>query len=240
MISYAAVSTRRARYCSRLSAHWRLIACAILMALADGRALPAGELARFAHVSPQTASSHLDKLFKGNLLAVEVQGRHHYYRLRDDRIAGLLETLAALAPEPRLLTTAQQTGAKRLRFARTCYGHLAGQLGVALAKSLFIMRVLQADDDSLWRLTADGSKWLGELGLDIALLRRKRRPLVKRCLDWSERRHHLAGVLAVAIARLFFERKWIVSVHSSRAVRLTDSGHEAINKRFGIDLSIED
>jgi DNA-binding transcriptional ArsR family regulator len=209
---------------------------AILMALADGRALPAGELARFAHVTPQTASSHLDKLFKGNLLAIEIQGRHHYYRLRDERIAGLLESLARLAPPRRPLTVAQQTAAQTLRFARTCYGHLAGQLGVAIAQALFKMNVLDTDDDSQWRVTLAGSKWLGDLGLDIDVLRRERRPLLKRCLDWSERRHHLAGSLGVAIARLLFERNWVIGVRRSRALRLTDSGRAAIRRQFGVEL----
>jgi DNA-binding transcriptional ArsR family regulator len=209
---------------------------AILMALADGRALPAGELARFAHVTPQTASSHLDKLFKGNLLAVEVQGRHHYYRLRDERIAGLLESLAALAPRRRPLTTEQRAAAEKLQFARTCYGHLAGRLGVALLEALFLMRVLDTDHDSQWRVTGQGSKWLCDLGLDLDVLRRERRPLLKRCLDWSERRHHLAGSLGVGLARLFFERNWVTRVRAGRAVRLTESGRKAMRKQFGVDF----
>src|ERR1700752_4915652 len=98
----------------------------MLSALADGRALPAGEVARIACVFPQTASNHLDKLFKGNLVSVETQGRHHYYRLHDSRVAELLELLSVASPPVRALTDAQREGARRLRFARTCYGHLAG------------------------------------------------------------------------------------------------------------------
>jgi DNA-binding transcriptional ArsR family regulator len=108
----------------------------ILSALADGRALPAGELARIARISPQTASSHLDKLFKGNLVSVEVQGRHHYYRLRDSHVAELLESLSIVARPIAPLTSAQRERAEQLRFARTCYGHLAGRLGVAITQAL--------------------------------------------------------------------------------------------------------
>jgi DNA-binding transcriptional ArsR family regulator len=108
----------------------------LLAVLADGRALPAGELARQANISPQTASAHLDKLFRGNLVTVEVQGRHHYYRLRDLRAADLLEFLSIVARPGPVLSTAQRERSQRLRFTRTCYGHLAGKLGVMLTEAL--------------------------------------------------------------------------------------------------------
>src|ERR1043165_3052266 len=117
----------------------------ILAVLADGRALPAGELARVARVTPQTASDQLDKLFRCPLLAVEVQGRHHYYRLRNTHVAELLESLSRVALPAPTLTTAQSDRARTLRFARTCYGHLAGQLGVAVTQALSVENFLCTD-----------------------------------------------------------------------------------------------
>lgn len=207
---------------------------AILMALSDGRALPAGELARYARISPQTASAHLDRLFKGNLITVEVQGRHHYYRLRGEAVAQLIERLAAIAPPAPVSTAGQWREAQTLRFARTCYGHLAGRLGVALAQSLCNAGFLD-DDEAAYRLTDSGDGWLRHLGIEAGALRNDaRRPLARRCLDWSERRHHLAGPLGVAITRRFFELNWIARVRQSRAVRLTDSGRAALSAELGL------
>jgi DNA-binding transcriptional ArsR family regulator len=188
---------------------------AILAALADGRALPSGELARAAGISPQTASSHLDKLFKAHVLAVQVQGRHHYYRLRDTRIADLLESLAAIARPAPSRTTVQRDEAERLRFARTCYGHLAGRLGVAVARALAAKALLTIDDVGC-RLTRDGEEWFRAIGVDVGSLRR---PLARHCLDWSERRHHIAGPLGVALTARMIDLGWLSKVRGGRALR---------------------
>lgn len=203
----------------------------ILSALTDGRALPAGELARAARISPQTASSHLDKLFKGNLLSVEVQGRHHYYRLRDARVAELLECLSIVARPQRPLTVPQRAAARRLRFARSCYGHLAGQLGVAITEALCAKDFLR-DEEPGYQVTAQGAGWLGGLGVDVGSI--SRRPLTRRCLDWSERRHHLAGALGVALNRRMGELGWTLPVRASRAVRLTERGKAALRSELGL------
>ncbi len=205
----------------------------ILAALIDGRALPAGELARAARISPQTASSHLDKLFKGNLLSVEVQGRHHYYRLRDARVAELLECLSTVARPRQPLTLAQREAARRLRFARTCYGHLAGQLGVAITQALCARDFLR-DEEPGYRLTSAGAAWFGELGVDVGSI--SRRPLTRRCLDWSERRHHLAGALGVELNRRIRELGWTLPVRASRALRLTDRGKQALRAELGLEF----
>jgi DNA-binding transcriptional ArsR family regulator len=143
---------------------------AILMALADGRALPASDLARCARISPQTASAHLDRLFKGNLIAVEVQGRHHYYRLHDDRVAQLIERLAAMAPPAPALTPNQRRAAETLRFARTCYGHLAGRLGVTVSRALADGGFL-VEDETMYRLTDSGKRWFDRIGVKVDTLR---------------------------------------------------------------------
>jgi DNA-binding transcriptional ArsR family regulator len=205
----------------------------MLSALADGRAMPAGDLARVAHVSPQTASTHLDKLFKAKLLSVEVQGRHHYYRLRDARVAELIESLSVIARPVEPLTERQRESAGQLRFARTCYGHLAGKVGVAITQAL-CSHSYMADEDAGYRISDPGMAWFRSIGIDIAEL--KRRPLAKRCLDWSERRHHLAGALGVALCGRVMELGWAVRVRDSRALRLSDRGHAQLRSELGIAL----
>jgi DNA-binding transcriptional ArsR family regulator len=206
----------------------------ILSVLADGRALPAGELARIARISPQTASSHLDKLFKGNLVSVEVQGRHHYYRLRDSDVAELLESLSVVARPTAPLTSVQRERAEQLRFARTCYGHhLAGRLGVATTRALCTNKYL-CDEGLGYKVSAAGTAWFRALGIEIGLI--KRQPLTKRCLDWSERRYHLAGALGVALAHRILELHWIVRARDSRALRLTDRGKTALRSELGLEI----
>jgi len=207
---------------------------AMLMALADGRALPASELAHYAHVSPQTASSHLDRLFKGNLIAVEIQGRHHYYRIRDDRVAQLIERLAVIAPPAPAITPAQRRGAQKLRFARTCYGHLAGALGVAVSQALCDRGMLVEGVDA-YRVTDRGKEWFRRIDVDVDALRcSMKRPLTRWCIDWSERRRHLSGVLGVAMTQRFFALSWIVRVRQSRAVRMTERGRAAFVSELGL------
>src|SRR6266545_6209293 len=139
---------------------------AILMALSDGRALPAGEVARHARISPQTASAHLDKLFRAHLLTVEVQGRHHYYRLRSAQVAQLIESLAVLAPPAPTLTPVQSDSAKALRFARTCYDHLAGRLGVMVTRALCDHGYMH-DSEAGYLVTDKGQAWFHTLGIDM-------------------------------------------------------------------------
>jgi DNA-binding transcriptional ArsR family regulator len=209
---------------------------AMLSALTDGLALPSGELARIAGVSPATASSHLDKLFKGKLLGVEVQGRHHYYRLRDARIAELLESLSLIARAPAPLTSAQRATALGLRFARTCYGHLAGRLGVAVTQALCAKNYIR-DDELGFALTGAGANWFRALGLAADSIQRK--PLTRRCLDWSERRHHLAGALGVAWCGRMFELGWLAHGRDSRAVRLTERGKVALLSELDVTMQMK-
>lgn len=208
---------------------------AMLMALADGKALPAGELARCARVSAQTASWHLARMLEAKLVAVEIHGRHRYYRVANEHVARLLEALSLFAPPRPALTALQNDAARTLRFARTCYGHLAGTMGVSLAEAMRSRGYLR-DSDAGWLLTAAGESWFGALGIDVPNLRRARRPLLRQCLDWSERRYHLAGALGDALAARCFELGWLARVRQSRAVRLTDRGRAALRERLGISF----
>jgi len=206
---------------------------AMLMALAGGRALPAGELARCARVSPQTASAHLDKLFRAHLIAVEVQGRHHYYRLSGPHVARALESLAVVAVPP--LNASQNESAKALRFARFCYDHLAGKLGVAVTRALCDQNHID-DADEGYIVTAQGRAWFHALGIDVRALRANHRPLTRRCLDWSERRHHLAGALGAALAHRFLQLKWIARVPGTRALRVSGRGEAALRAHLAVRL----
>src|SRR5215469_8203787 len=175
---------------------------AILWQLADGRALPAGELARGARISAPTASAHLDKLFRGKLIAVTVQGRHHYYRLRSPEVAEVLESLSALTPPLVAASCAGPNASSPITFARTCYGHLAGKLGVAMTAALCARGWLRTEVNGFCP-TKVGGIWFSELGIDLARL--KRRPLAPWHIDWSERRQHLAGALGAALVSRMFE-----------------------------------
>ncbi len=207
---------------------------AMLAALADGRALPAGELARRAHVTPQTASSHLSRLIEGGLLCVERQGRHRYYRVAGAPVVQTLEALALLGEgQPSVPCDERPRVSSELRFARLCYDHLAGTLGVRLAEAFEAGGVIVRGDGGV-ALSDCGRAALAEFGVDLAALTSGRRPPLRPCLDWTERRHHLAGPLATALARRLLELRWIEPRPSSRAVRLTPAGRTGLRERLGV------
>jgi hypothetical protein len=167
------------------------------------------------------------------LVAVEVQGRRHYYRLRDTHVAELLESLSRVALPAPALTTAQNNRARTLRFARTCYGHLAGQLGVAVTQALGAGNFL-CNGDAGYQVTTKGEAWFGALGIEISSL--TQRPLTRCCLDWSERRHHLAGALGVALLKRMIELNWVARVRESRALRLSDRGRVALRSELRMEI----
>lgn len=195
----------------------------IVQALHDGRALPAGELARRAGVTPSTASEHLGKLVEGKLLAVERTGRHRYFRLAGAEVAHAVEALAAVAPPSTARSLRQATVGETLAAARTCYDHLAGRLGVALADALLEHEAVVSVADG-FELGPRLPEVLQLLGVDA--LPRRRQPAV-RCLDWSERRPHVGGALGAAICTRALEQRWVERLPGSRAVRLTRAGGEA-------------
>ena len=208
---------------------------AMLIALLDGRALPAGELAYAAGITAQTASSHLAKLRDGGLLSLETEGRHRYYRLAGAHIAQALEQLAAIRPAEPVRRMALSPRGRELRFARCCYDHLAGELGVAATRALQEKGFLVAADEKKFEVTPAGAAWFGDLGLDVKSLRPTRRGLARQCLDWTERTHHLAGPLGVAFLDTLCGAGWLRRSPASRAVRLTPKGRVALKERLGVE-----
>ncbi|HEX6240671.1 MAG TPA: helix-turn-helix transcriptional regulator, partial [Polyangiales bacterium] len=211
---------------------------AMLLSLLDGRALPAGELARIAKLSAAATSLHLAKLTQGGVLSVRSEGRHRYYRLASAEVAHALEALGAIATRPvPAATTALSPEHAALRHARSCYDHLAGVLSVELAQAFEREQLLLVEDDRSYTLTPRGADWFGAyLDIDVDLLLASRRVLARRCLDWTERRPHLAGALGAALLSTLIERDWLRRVAGTRQVRLTSRGRAGI-ARFGFGLS---
>lgn len=207
----------------------------MLTALMTGRALTASELAHEAGVTPQTASSHLSKLEAGGLIEPEKQGRHRYYRLTGPDVAGVLEGLAGLAARAGHMRV--RTGPKdpALRRARICYDHLAGDLGVQMLDSMRKQRLVRQTKQTI-ELTAGGKRFMADaLQIDAGMLAHPRRPVCKACLDWSERRHHLAGTLGAAVMSRFTELKWAErdSAPGSRIVNFSRAGEKRFAALFG-------
>lgn len=231
-----------------LAALARLLAdetrAAVCLALLDGRAWTAGELARHTGVAPSTASEHLGRLVAGGLLAEERQGRHRYVRLADARTAQLVEDLAAHAgpapgepgagdgpTRPRTLRAASADSA--MARGRTCYDHLAGRLGIAVTDAMTALGLLRQDTG--FALTDAGLRWYTDLGIELNTT--GRRPLARGCLDWTERRPHLAGVAGAALCRHALDAGWCVRIGTERAVRLTPPGERALTDLLALDAT---
>jgi DNA-binding transcriptional ArsR family regulator len=209
----------------------------MLAALLDGRALTARELADHAGVTPQTASGHLAKLLAGNLIVVEQQGRHRYHRLASVEVARMIEGMmqAAAVGEAARGSRPVRVGPRdaALRDARTCYDHLAGRLGVALADAMSGAGLVRLEGDG-GAVTAAGDRLLREFGADMDGAGRTRRTFCKPCLDWSERRPHLAGAVGAAIMTRSFELGWVRRLNGTRAVAITPDGQLGFRRLFGV------
>jgi DNA-binding transcriptional ArsR family regulator len=204
----------------------------MLSLLMDGRAFTAGELSSAAHVMPQTASGHLARMVDAGLLVVAQQGRHRYYRLASPQVGQMLEgmmVVAAADPAARRFGPRDEA----MRFARTCYDHLAGQLAIAIADRLVENGYLLLSDDG-GEVTAAGRAFFAKQKLDLKM--QSHRPFCRPCLDWSERRYHLAGTLGTRIKSAFFEQGWIRQRTGSRTVEVTALGHGKIRDIYGIRL----
>ena len=204
----------------------------MLIALMDGRALTATELAQLAGVSASTASGHLGKLTQAGLLAVLPRGRHRYFRLASPAVARLLEGIMVVAAEPTSERPEPRIG-RLLREARTCYDHLAGRLGVALADALVQKGAIELGDEA-GRVTELGESFLQSFGISLPPKRQSRRLDCRPCLDWSERRFHLAGVLGSALLARTLELGWIIRANEGRAVSMTPKGRRGFSDRFGL------
>lgn len=208
---------------------------AMLAALLSGEATTASELARRARVSRSGASAHLRKLRDGGLIVEEARGRNRLYRLSSRELAEALESLARVAPARPANGLRESEASRALKRARTCYDHLAGRLGVSLTEALLARHVLQ-ERDGTFVLAKKGTAWFEALGVDIHAARAQRRSFVRACLDWSERRPHLAGALGSELASTFFTRRWITRVPGNRAVAVTPSGSRWLANELGLRL----
>jgi len=206
---------------------------AMLDALLADRRLSAGELARRARISPQTASTHLSRLVEGGLLAVEIEGRRRAFQIAGPEVARAIEALSVLARRPEAPHAGDESLARAVRAARTCYDHLAGALGVALTDALSGRDWIRGDEEG-FEITVAGRVGFSDLGINLLALSRGRRPLARACLDWSERRPHLAGALGAALLHRCLDERWIARVRDSRAVRLTDRGRRALSAALGL------
>jgi DNA-binding transcriptional ArsR family regulator len=209
---------------------------AMLLALLDGRELPASELALRGGLTPQAATAHLKKLVAAGLLAARSSGRHRFFRLASADVGHAIETLAAIARPATVVALDQSTTLARLRVARSCYDHLAGRLGVAVTDHFVSCGAIERADDA-FALTGRGENVFRELGVDVAAARDQRRSFARACIDWTERRAHLAGSLGAGVLQAFLERKWVLRNASDRALKITPDGHRALKQTFKVDIA---
>jgi len=223
-----------ARFAGLLADRSRVVMC---LAMIDGRAWTAGELATLAGINPSTASEHLTLLVGEGVLAQERQGRHRYVRIAGPEIAQFIEDLGALVGErarPNSLRTVRAAG--QLAYARTCYNHLAGNLGVCLYAALIADGSLSSRDGL--RLTPAGRGRLVEFAGSAAVAATPSRPLLRTCLDWTERRSHLGGSLGAAMLTELLRRRWLVRPPQRRAIAVTHAGSVGLRDLFNLDIPV--
>ena len=207
----------------------------MLWNLMDGRAYTATELAVAADISFQSASNHLSQLINAGLLRSERQGRHKYFRFANDRVAQAIESIAGLLPVAQVSNAVNHSNGAGIKYARTCYDHLAGKVGVLLTQSLLKNKWLIAYDDR-YELSNAGNKQIKSLGIDVAATQEMNRKFAYPCLDWSERNHHLGGALGAALLDSMVERDWIRKVKHSREIVITSKGNIEMSKLFRISI----
>jgi DNA-binding transcriptional ArsR family regulator len=206
----------------------------MLWNLLDGRAYTASELAVVANVSPTAASNHLAKLLEAELVKVETQGRHRYFSFSKPEVAYAVESLATLASD-------KDTGSKKvetqegIKYCRTCYDHLAGLVGVRVTEALEDKKIISKSDGQ-YIISKNGWNWLKDFGISAEKLTNKRRPVTRQCLDWSERRPHLAGQLGALLLERMLERKWFRKIKFSRELLVTPKGSKEIYDLLRIEV----
>ncbi len=214
-------------------------------ALLDGRSLTAHELAYGAGITPQTASFHLKKLLNAGLVRVLEQGRHRFFRLASEEITQALRVLMELTPATKGRPgkksgkrTAKPAARKHnaVCFARTCYGHLAGRMGVAIADEMEKRGYIRRIGDGAFELTTPGADFIDGLGIDREELMKSRRRMASQCLDWSERHPHIGGALGHAITRKLKQRNWIKTQSNTREITITAAGRKGLGELLGIDV----
>lgn len=205
----------------------------IMWTLLDGRAFTATELAISANTSPQNISMHLGKLLEANLLCVEKQGRHKYYRFSNKEVAYVVEAMANLIPKPEITSKKKTENYPPVKYCRTCYDHLAGKIGVALADSLLEQKII-IENNNAFEISAKGEKWFSDFGINIEDALKQKRIFLKPCLDWSERRNHVAGSIGTFLLNKMLNEDWIRRTANSRAIVITGKGEKEFLKYFKI------
>jgi len=205
----------------------------ILWTLLDGRAFTATELAVAAQTSPQSISMHLAKLLDADLLSVEKQGRHKYYRFSSKEVAYAVEAMANLVPKREISSINKTENYPPIKFCRTCYDHLAGKIGVALTDSLLEQKIIVKKDNAL-EISKEGEKWFFDFGIDIEAAQKQKRIFLKPCLDWSERRNHIAGSVGALLFNKMINEDWLRKTENSRAIIITGKGKKELLKHFKI------
>ncbi|TDO77541.1 DNA-binding transcriptional ArsR family regulator [Flavobacterium chryseum] len=205
----------------------------ILWTLLDGRAFTATELAVVAQTSPQSISMHLAKLLDANFLSVEKQGRHKYYRFSNKEVAYAVEAMANLVPKSEISSLKKTENYPPIKFCRTCYDHLAGKIGVALTDSLLQQKII-VENENTFEISPQGEKWFSNFGIDIEEAQKQKRIFLKPCLDWSERRNHIAGSIGALLLNKMIKEDWLRKNTNSRAITITGKGEKELLKYFKI------
>lgn len=207
----------------------------MLFSLLDGRERTAADLALAGEASAQSASGHLANLVANGLLSVRKDGRRRLFRLASPQIAHAIETLASIAPVAPVQSLTQHTTLQRLRVARSCYDHLAGRLGVGITDAMTQRGIIYASPTQ-YSVTSRGQTFFHELGVDLDAVRACRRDFARQCIDWTERRPHIAGALGAALLGAFLERRWVVRNARDRALTVSVDGREEFKGLFGLEL----
>jgi DNA-binding transcriptional ArsR family regulator len=205
----------------------------ILLTLLDGRKYTVSELALTTKITPQTASFHLSKMQDKGIIKSEKIGRHKYLSIATPEVASILETFLTLTEERKPNSFREVSRLKEIHLARTCYDHLAGRLGVGLTNSLLEKNIIN-DIGENFELTILGEEFFNSIGIELTPLRRKRRAFTCKCLDWSERKFHLAGALGNSILMYTQEANWVERIPSTRALKITNKGLKGFRGVFGV------
>lgn len=207
----------------------------ILWTLLDGRAYSASELAISANTSPQNISMHLNKLLQAELLTVQAQGRHRYYSFAKPEVAYAIEAIGILVPNERHKRVVRSTGNTAITYCRTCYDHLAGKVGVVLTDAILEQNIIEVQNVA-YIVTTKGERFFSELAIDLDELQKERRIFARPCLDWSERRHHLAGSLGAGLLERMMSLDYFRRIRNTRALILTSKGQSFFYEKLKVSV----
>ncbi|APH19726.1 winged helix-turn-helix transcriptional regulator [Clostridium botulinum] len=210
----------------------------ILMVMMDGEFHTVNELARAAGIKSHTASYHLTKLTELQWIVMEKHGRFHYYQISNKELAQMLESWLQISPLKPSRSLNQSIENQMLYFGRVCYDHLAGKIGVQITDWLLEKNYI-VKSEAGWSLSIEGENFFESNGVNIELLKKEKRCYCRMCLDWSERKHHVAGSVGKALMDIFFNNQWIERTGDSRAIKLTTKGKEQLSKKWDIDFESE-